>query len=62
VRDDLILALNKLYDRRSEFDHIVIETTGLANPAPIISSFFMDQQLPDKWVRAGMCVHVYVSE
>ncbi|GFH10484.1 CobW C-terminal domain-containing protein [Haematococcus lacustris] len=42
VRDDLIQALNRL------FDHIVIETTGLANPAPIISSFFMDRSLPDK--------------
>ncbi|KAJ9533641.1 hypothetical protein QJQ45_026725 [Haematococcus lacustris] len=44
----------RAYDRRSEFDHIVIETTGLANPAPIISSFFMDRSLPDKWVgQAG---------
>eukprot|EP00955_Chlamydomonas_euryale_P113745 366230-Chlamydomonas_euryale.AAC.26 len=40
-RDDLIKALNNLYERRSEFDHVVIETTGLANPAPIISSFYM---------------------
>eukprot|EP00197_Chlamydomonas_leiostraca_P003811 CAMPEP_0202865320 /NCGR_PEP_ID=MMETSP1391-20130828/5655_1 /ASSEMBLY_ACC=CAM_ASM_000867 /TAXON_ID=1034604 /ORGANISM="Chlamydomonas leiostraca, Strain SAG 11-49" /LENGTH=530 /DNA_ID=CAMNT_0049545149 /DNA_START=14 /DNA_END=1606 /DNA_ORIENTATION=- len=48
VRDDLIQALNRLYDRKGEFDHIVIETTGLANPAPIISSFYMDQSLPDK--------------
>ncbi len=36
------------YDRRDEFDHIVIETTGLANPSPIISSFYMDDTLPDK--------------
>ncbi len=28
VRDDLVAALNNLYDRRDEFDHIVIETTG----------------------------------
>lgn len=48
VRDDLIKALNKLYDRRNEFDHIVIETTGLANPAPIISSFYADARLPDR--------------
>lgn len=48
VRDDLIKALNKLYDRRHLFDHIVIETTGLANPAPIISSFYMDPQLPSR--------------
>ncbi|KAG1654998.1 hypothetical protein FOA52_008407 [Chlamydomonas sp. UWO 241] len=48
VRDDLINALNSLWARRSEFDHIVIETTGLANPAPIISSFYMDANLPDR--------------
>ncbi|KAF5826553.1 CobW/HypB/UreG, nucleotide-binding domain-containing protein [Dunaliella salina] len=48
VREDLIKALNSLHSRRDEFDHIVIETTGLANPAPIISSFYMDQELPDK--------------
>jgi G3E family GTPase len=28
VRDDLVAALNKLWERRTEFDHIVIETTG----------------------------------
>jgi len=48
VRGDLINALNKLWERRKEFDHILIETTGLANPAPIISSFFMDADLPDR--------------
>lgn len=48
VRDDLIQALNNLWTRRSEFDHVIIETTGLANPAPIISSFFMDKDLPDR--------------
>jgi G3E family GTPase len=48
VRDDLITALNSLWARRSEFDHIIIETTGLANPAPIISSFYMDANLPDR--------------
>eukprot|EP00798_Chlamydomonas_sp_ICE-L_P029166 gene29166-32388_t len=48
VRDDLIKVLNTLYERRDELDHIIIETTGLANPAPIISTFFMDPSLPDK--------------
>lgn len=32
VRDDLVKALNNLYNRRDEFDHIVIETTGEASP------------------------------
>ena len=46
------------YNRRNEFDHIVIETTGLANPAPIISSFYMDQDLPDRCVCVCVCVCV----
>ncbi|KAG2485498.1 hypothetical protein HYH03_015771 [Edaphochlamys debaryana] len=48
VRGDLIKALNNLYDRRSEFDHVIIETTGLANPAPIITSFYADPDLPSR--------------
>ncbi|PNH03634.1 COBW domain-containing protein 1 [Tetrabaena socialis] len=36
------------YDRRKDFDHIIIETTGLANPAPIITSFYADPDLPSK--------------
>lgn len=36
VRGDLIRILNKLLKRRNKFDYIMIETTGLANPAPII--------------------------
>ncbi|KXZ50419.1 hypothetical protein GPECTOR_16g593 [Gonium pectorale] len=48
VRGDLIKALNNLYDRRKDYDHIIIETTGLANPAPIITSFYADPDLPSK--------------
>eukprot|EP00877_Chromochloris_zofingiensis_P010130 jgi/Chrzof1/5370/Cz16g00110.t1 len=48
VREDLVKVLNNLWKRKSEFDHILIETTGIANPGPIISSFYMDQQLPDR--------------
>jgi G3E family GTPase len=36
VRGDLIRILNKLLKRRNKFDAIMIETTGLANPAPVI--------------------------
>ena len=38
VRGDLIRILNKLMRRRNKFDHIIIETTGLANPAPVIQA------------------------
>jgi G3E family GTPase len=33
--------------RRSEFDQVVIETTGLANPAPIIQTFFLDPDMSE---------------
>jgi len=42
VRGDLIRILNKLINRRDKFDAIMIETTGLANPAPVIQTFFVD--------------------
>jgi G3E family GTPase len=31
--------------RRNKFDHLVIETTGLADPAPVIQTFFMDEDV-----------------
>ncbi|PSB26314.1 CobW family GTP-binding protein [Stenomitos frigidus] len=43
VRGDLIRLIGKLLDRREQFDHLLIETTGLADPAPVIQSFFMDE-------------------
>lgn len=48
VREDLIKSLNALHERRNEFDHIIIETSGLANPAPIITTFYLDPSLPHK--------------
>ena len=49
VRGDLILALGALAQKRNDgelnFDHIVIETTGLANPGPVAQTFFMDDEV-----------------
>lgn len=42
VRGDLIRIFNDLMLKREKFDYLVIETTGLADPAPVIGSFFMD--------------------
>ena len=44
VRGDLIRTVRQLLDRK-DFDAIIIETSGLAAPAPIVQSFFMDQEL-----------------
>ena len=48
VRGDLIRIINNLMKRRDQFDHIVIETTGLADPAPVIQTFFVDENMRDK--------------
>lgn len=47
VRGDLIRILGKLLRRRNKFDYIMIETTGLANPAPVIQTFFVDDDLKE---------------
>lgn len=45
VRGDLSDAVRKLLVRRGAIDRIVIETTGLADPAPVIQSFILDETL-----------------
>jgi G3E family GTPase len=45
VRGDLIRMIANLMRRRDRFDHLVIETTGLADPAPVIQTFFMDEDV-----------------
>ena len=43
VRGDLIRIVGGLMKRRDRFDGIIIETTGLANPAPVAQTFFIDE-------------------
>lgn len=45
VRGDLIRIISNLMKRRDRFDHLVIETTGLADPAPVIQTFFVDDEV-----------------
>lgn len=45
VRGDLIRTLRELLRGSEAFDGVIIETTGLADPAPIIQTFFADQIL-----------------
>lgn len=49
VRGDLIVALSTLAQKRNagelQFDCVVIETTGLANPGPVAQTFFMDDEV-----------------
>ena len=50
VFGDLVTTLNNLYHAREDgkiprFDHVVIETSGLADPAPVIQAFLSDPTL-----------------
>ena len=48
VRGDLIRIMGGLMKRRDRFDGIIIETTGLANPAPVAQTFFVDEGVRSK--------------
>lgn len=46
VRGDLVRMISELVNKKKgKFDHIVIETTGLANPAPIIQTFYAEDKV-----------------
>lgn len=48
VRGDLIRVVQKLMRRPDRFDAIIVETTGLADPAPVAQTFFMDDDVKAK--------------
>ena len=48
VRGDLIRILGGLMKRGDKFDAIIVETTGLADPAPVAQTFFVDQDVADR--------------
>jgi G3E family GTPase len=45
VRGDLIRIIDGLMKRKGRFDAILIETTGLADPAPVAQTFFVDEDV-----------------
>jgi G3E family GTPase len=48
VRGDLIRIIEGLVRRKGKFDAIIVETTGLADPAPVAQTFFMDEKVGEK--------------
>jgi G3E family GTPase len=54
VRGDLVRILGELYTRRKagelRFDRVVIETTGLADPAPVAQTFFVDEDISQQYL------------
>ncbi|MEE3623943.1 GTP-binding protein [Nitrospirillum sp. BR 11752] len=63
VRGDLIRIIEGLMKRKGGFDAIIIETTGLADPAPVAQTFFVDEEVRarvnlDAIVTVVDCRHV----
>ncbi len=48
VRGDLIRIIDGLLKRRGRFDGILVETTGLADPAPVAQTFFLDDTVGER--------------
>src|SRR5213596_3332386 len=45
VRGDLVRIIDGLMKRKGKFDAIIVETTGLADPAPVAQTFFVDENV-----------------
>ncbi|BDC50488.1 cobalamin biosynthesis protein CobW [Bryobacterales bacterium F-183] len=54
VRGDLIRILGNLMKRQDRFDYIMIETTGLADPAPVAQTFFVDDEMKEAMALDGI--------
>ena len=54
VRGDLTEVLDNLYDRVRDFDGVLIETTGLADPAPVAQTFFVDEKVTERYKLDGI--------
>jgi G3E family GTPase len=54
IREDLRTTLSDLADKKRkgelQFDRVVIETTGLADPGPVAQTFFMDDEIAENYL------------
>jgi G3E family GTPase len=58
VRGDLVRILGELYEKRERgqinFERVIIETTGLADPAPVAQTFFVEEAIHDYYLLDGI--------
>ena len=54
VRGDLLRSLFQLLEHKSKFDTLMIETTGLADPAPVVQTFFIDERIKGEFQLNGV--------
>lgn len=58
VKDNGVKAIENLMSKRGKFDYILLETTGLADPGPIASIFWLDEELCSDIYLDGIVVMV----
>jgi G3E family GTPase len=54
VRGDLLRSLFQLLEHKNKFDTLMIETTGLADPAPVVQTFFIDERVKNEFQLNGV--------
>ena len=54
VRGDLSKVLKNMHERIKDFDGVIIETTGLADPAPVAQTFFVEEEVAAKYRLDGI--------
>ena len=57
VRGDLTELLDDMHDRIKDFDGVLIETTGLADPAPVAQTFFVDEKIVERYKLLSL-IHI----
>lgn len=64
VKNDLLATLEVLVQRKSQFDYVIIETSGLADPGPVASCLWVDEELESQLRLDGIVTVVdakYIS-
>ncbi|MCB9946658.1 MAG: GTP-binding protein [Rhodospirillaceae bacterium] len=66
VRGDLIRSVEDIFSRYQHIDHLVVETTGLADPGPVIQSFLVDDRIQsrltlDAVITTVDCKHIWTQ-
>ena len=54
VRGDLIRILGELAERRGQFDHVILETTGMADPGPVAQTFLVQEDVQEFYQLDGV--------
>ncbi|HIF54333.1 MAG TPA: GTP-binding protein [Methylococcaceae bacterium] len=66
VRGDLIRSIEEIYSKHTNIDHVIIETSGLADPGPVIQTFMVDDRMQSKLMLDAVvttvdCRHIWLQ-